>query len=100
MKKKLSPTHPGEILLEEFLQPLAISQYRLAKELAIPQTRVSKLVKGERNITPDTALRLGRFFNMSAEFWINLQAHYDLQIARTLIGKTITKQIHPFNDAA
>ena len=77
--KKLPNIHPGEILLEEFLNPLEISQYRLAKDLKIPQTRISQIVKGNRRITADTALRLSKYFGTSAKFWLGLQDDYDLE---------------------
>jgi len=81
MKKNLLPlTTPGEVLNEEFLVPLAISQYRLAKALGISPRRINEIVHGERAITPDTALRLGKYFSVAAEFWLNLQARYDLQM--------------------
>lgn len=76
---KLPNIHPGEVLLEEFLQPLGISQYRLAKDLNIPQTRVSQIIKGRRRITADTALRLSKYFGTSAKFWLGLQDDYDLE---------------------
>jgi len=98
--KNILPTHPGEILEEEFLKPLGISQYKLAKDISVPQTRISKIIKGERGITPDTALRLSRYFNMTAEFWMNLQANYDLKMARRMIGKTIEKEVHELDKAA
>ena len=98
--KELLPTHPGEILLEEFLKPLEISQYKLAKEIGVPETRINKIVKGERSITPDTALRLALYFGTTAEFWINLQSHYDLKITRKKSDKVIAKQVHPFKKAA
>ena len=77
--KKLLNIHPGEVLLEEFLKPLEISQYRLSKELNIPQTRISEIVKGKRRISADTALRLSRYFGNSAKFWLGLQMDYDLE---------------------
>jgi len=77
--KKLPNIHPGEILLEEFLIPMEISQYRLAKDLKIPQTRISEIVKGRRRITADTALRLSKYFGTSAKFWLGLQDDYDLE---------------------
>jgi len=73
--------HPGEILSEDFLKPMGITPYRLAKTIGVPQTRVSDIIHGKRPITPDTAIRLGRFFNMSADFWLNAQAHYDVREA-------------------
>ena len=99
-KKKLLPTHPGEMLLEEFLKPMGISQYKLAKDIGVPQARISKIIRCERGITSDTALRLSRYFNMSAEFWVNLQAGYDLKIARKRIGHTIAKNVIPLDKAA
>ena len=76
---RLPNIHPGEVLLEEFLIPLGISQYKLAKDVNIPQTRVSQIVKGKRRITADTALRLGKYFGMSAKFWLGLQDDYDIE---------------------
>lgn len=98
--KYLKPTQPGEILLQEFLVPLGISQYKLAKDIGVPQSRVSKITKKERGITIDTALRLARYLSTSAEFWVNLQANYDLKMTKARIGKHIVKEIHPFNQAA
>ena len=84
MKSKLlANITPGEILEEDFLKPLGLSQYRLAKDIGVPARRINEIVKGERAITADTALRLGRFFKMSAEFWLNLQSHHDLEIERS-----------------
>ena len=77
--EKLNNTHPGEILLEEFLKPMEISAYRLAKETFIPQTRISEIIKGKRRITADTALRLAKFFGTTAKFWLGMQADYDLE---------------------
>ena len=79
----MAPVHPGEILLEEFLKPLAVSQYRLAKEIGVPARRINEIVHGQRRISADTALRLARFFGTSERFWINLQARYDLEMKRT-----------------
>lgn len=80
MTKKIPAIHPGEILLEEFLEPMNITQYRLAKEIFVPAHRIYEIVHGKRSITADTALRLGRFFKISPEFWLNLQNHYDLSV--------------------
>mgnify|MGYP003460265715 CR=1 FL=1 len=77
-KRDFAPVLPGEILLEEFLQPMGISQYRLAKEISVPQRRIGEIVRGKRTITADTALRLGRYFGMEAQFWLNQQTRYDL----------------------
>ena len=92
--KKLKNIHPGEILLEEFLKPLSISQYQLAKDLGIPKTRVSQIIKGNRRITADTALRISQYFGNSAKFWLGLQDDYDLEEEKGAIEyllKTIPK---------
>ena len=81
MKKRQAPVHPGEILLEEFLKPLGISQNRLGRDLNIPAQRVNEIVRGIRAVTVDTALRLARYFKTTPQFWLNLQAHYDLEMA-------------------
>ncbi|MCC5849394.1 MAG: HigA family addiction module antidote protein [Verrucomicrobia bacterium] len=77
-KKDMVPIHPGEVLLEEFLKPMGISKYRIAKDISVPPRRINEIVHGKRCITADTALRLGRFFGVSPQFWLNLQAHFDL----------------------
>jgi len=89
------PAHPGEVLREDFLKPLRISQYALAKAIGVPPIRVSEVVNGKRSITPDTALRLSRYFGTSAEFWIGMQATYDLEVARDRFGAAIEAQVHP-----
>ncbi len=94
-KRDFDPIHPGEILLEEFLRPMAISQYRLAKDVSVPQRRISEIVQGKRSITADTALRLGRFFGMEAQFWLNLQSHYDLLRAETELHARLDKEVRP-----
>ena len=86
---KLKPTHPGEILFEEFLKPLEISQYRLATDIAVPPRRINEIVHGLRGITADTALRLGHYFGTSPQFWMSLQARYDLQTEEDRIGRHI-----------
>jgi len=86
---KLSNIHPGEVLLHEFLEPLEISAYRLSKDLSIPQTRVSQIIKGKRRITADTALRLSRYFGNSAKFWLGLQDDYDLEQERESLEKDL-----------
>lgn len=90
-----SPTHPGEVLLEDFLKPLEMSQYALAKAIGVPQIRVSEIVRAERSITPDTALRLARYFGTSAEFWLGMQATFDLETARDRVGAEIEAGITP-----
>jgi len=93
-KKKLPPIHPGEILMEEFLQPMAISQYRLAKAISVPPRRINEIVHGKRSITADTALRLGRFFGMSPQFWLNLQTRYDLEVTEDLLEDRLDDEVH------
>ncbi len=99
MARKLPPIHPGEILLEEFLKPMAITQYRLAKEIDVPQRRIGEIVAGKRAITADTGLRLSRFFGMSESFWIGLQSDFDRQVAEDTLAKTLAK-IKPWSGAA
>ncbi len=94
-KRDFDPIYPGEILLEEFLIPLDISQYRLAKDISVPQRRISEIVHGNRAITADTALRLGRFFGMEAQFWLNLQSRYDLLKAEDELAKRLDKEVRP-----
>jgi len=93
-KQKLPPIHPGEILLEEFLKPMGISQYRLAKDISVPARRINEIVHGKRAITPDTALRLSRYFKMSERFWINLQSRYDLEVEKDRLKDRIDKEVH------
>ena len=81
-EKRLPPIHPGEILLEEFLKPMGVSQYRLAKDIHVPARRINEIVHGKRAISPDTALRLARYFSLSERVWLNLQARYDLEIEK------------------
>jgi addiction module HigA family antidote len=94
-KREFDPIHPGEILLEEFLRPMGISQYRLAKDISVPQRRISEIVHGKRAISADTALRLGRFFGMEAQFWLNLQSRYDLLRAEAALDKRLDKEVSP-----
>lgn len=82
----LAAIHPGEILLEEFMKPLGVTQYRLAKETDVPPRRINEIVQGQRGVTADTALRLAKFFGTSEMFWLNLQAHYDLEVQKSKIG--------------
>ena len=89
--KKLPPIHPGEILLEEFLQPAGISQYRLAKGISVPPRRINEIVHGKRAITADTALRLSKYFGVSESFWMGLQADYDLEEARKELGRKLER---------
>jgi len=92
--KKLPPIHPGEILKEEFLEPMGISQYRLAKDISVPSRRINEIVHGKRAITADTALRLGRFFTMSPQFWLNLQTRYDLEVTEDQLDKRLDHEVH------
>ena len=97
-KKKLSPIHPGEILEEEFLKPMAISQYRLAKDISVPPRRINEIVHGKRSITADTALRLGKYFGISAQFWLNLQTRYDLERSEERrVGKECRSRWSPYH---
>lgn len=95
-KQKLQPIHPGEILMEEFLKPMEISQYRLAKDISVPARRINEIVQGKRSITPDTALRLSRFFGLSERFWINLQARYDLETEKDKLDDRLNKEVHVY----
>jgi addiction module HigA family antidote len=99
-KRDFPPVHPGEILREEFLLPLGISQYRLAKEIHVPARRINEIVLEKRGISADTALRLGRYFGTTALLWINLQARYDLEIARETLADKLEVEIKPFEKAA
>jgi addiction module HigA family antidote len=92
-RAKLEPITPGEILLEEFMKPLSISQNRLARDLDVPPVRINAIVHARRAITPDTALRLAQYFGVSPEFWINLQAHYELKVAKRAFGPSIRKRV-------
>jgi addiction module HigA family antidote len=94
-KRDFDPIHPGEILLEEFLRPMDISQYRLAKDISVSQRRISEITQGKRSITADTALRLGRYFGMEAQFWLNLQSRYDLLQAEGELNKRLDKEVRP-----
>ena len=96
--RTIPPIHPGTILLEEFLRPLEITPYRLAKDLNVPETRVAAILKGKRRITPDSALRLSRYFKMSDRFFSNLQTHYDIEIEKMKLGDTLEREIEPRSD--
>ncbi|MFA5055050.1 MAG: HigA family addiction module antitoxin [Dehalococcoidia bacterium] len=92
--KKLTPIHPGEVLLEEFLNPMGISQYRLAKEINVPPRRINEIVHGVRAVTADTALRLSRYFGTSERFWLNLQTRYDIEKEKDRLGDALDKEVH------
>ena len=92
-KRELEPIHPGEILLEEFLKPMGISQYRLAKDINVDLRRINAIVHGERAITADTALRLSRYFGTTERFWLNLQARYDLEVQKDELGDRLEREV-------
>ncbi|TVM03727.1 MAG: addiction module antidote protein, HigA family [Candidatus Brocadia sp. WS118] len=91
--QKLPPIHPGEVLLEDFMKPLGLSKYRVAKDIGVPALRISQIVRGQRSITADTAMRLARYFGTSAAVWLRLQARYDLEIAQTKTAKRINREV-------
>ena len=95
--ERLDPIHPGEILLEEFMKPMGISINRLARELFVPPGRISAIVNGKRGITADTALRLGRYFGVSPETWVGLQADYELRVAERTVGNEIRERVLPYS---
>ena len=97
---KMVPIHPGEILLEEFLQPLNLSQYRLSKDISVPPRRINEIVHGKRAITADTALRLARYFETTDRFWINLQTRYDLEIEKDRLGAKLETEVQVLDRAA
>jgi addiction module HigA family antidote len=92
-RRKTAPIHPGEVLLEEFLTPLGISQYRLAKDISVPARRINEIVRGQRSITADTALRLARFFRTTERFWLNLQTRYDLEWEKDRLGDRLDREV-------
>ena len=95
-EQKLPPIHPGEILLEEFLKPMGISQYRVAKDIGVPPRRINEIVHGKRGISADTALRLSRYFGLSERFWINLQARYDLERQKDRLKDRLYKEVRTY----
>ena len=97
MDERLAPIHPGEVLLEDFLKPLDLSQYRLAKDIGVSPIRVSQIIRGQRSITVDTAMRLSRYFGTSAEVWLRLQVQYDLESARPTLGPRIDQEVKAFH---
>jgi antitoxin HigA-1 len=99
-KKKLHPVHPGEVLLEEFLKPMGLSQNKLALNIGVPARRINEIVLERRKITADTALRLARFFGMSSEFWIGLQSQYDLDITSDALGDRLEKEVRIYSKVA
>lgn len=95
-EERLPPIHPGEILMEEFLNPMGISQYRLAKDISVSPRRINEIVHGKRSITPDTALRLSRFFGLTERFWVNLQARYDLEIEKDRLQDRLDREVQVY----
>ncbi|MGH7800603.1 MAG: HigA family addiction module antitoxin [Thermodesulfobacteriota bacterium] len=98
--KKIAPIHPGEILLEEFLKPMGISQNRLALDIRVPARRINEIVHGKHRITADTALRLAKYFDMSPQFWLGVQMDYDLDIAEDVLGKRLEKEVRAYQSTA
>ena len=94
--EKFAPVHPGEILLEEFLKPMGLSQYALAKDINVPARRINEIVHGDRSISADTALRLSRYFGMSENFWMNLQARYDLEIQKDQLDGRLEREVRVY----
>ena len=92
-RRKLPPIHPGEILLEEFLSPLGVSQYRLAKDTSVPPRRINEIVRGLRSVSADTALRLARYFGTSERFWLNLQTRFDLEMEKDRLGDRLRREV-------
>lgn len=99
MTKELAPVHPGEVLLEEFLNPMGLSQNRLALDIRVPARRINEIVHGKRRITTDTALRLARYFSMSPQFWLGLQLDYDLDVAEDELGEQIEREVQVYSPA-
>jgi addiction module HigA family antidote len=100
MTDKLSPIHPGEVLLEEFLKPMELSQNRLAIDIGVDARRINEIVQGKRSVTADTALRLARFFGNSPQFWVGLQSQYDLDVAEDALGERLEREVRPMATAA
>jgi antitoxin HigA-1 len=98
--RKLSPIHPGEILANDFLEPLGLSQYRLAKDISVPARRINAIVHGTRAVSADTALRLARYFSTSERFWLNVQARYDLELERDRLGARLEKEVRVLAEVA
>lgn len=99
MNKKFAPIHPGEILLEEFLKPMGVSQYRLAKDISVHPRRINEIVHGKRSISADTALRLSRYFGQSERFWLNLQARYDLEVEKDRLEGRLENEVKALADS-
>ncbi|MDI6792117.1 MAG: HigA family addiction module antitoxin [bacterium] len=95
-KQKIPAIHPGEILLEEFLEPMGISQYQLANDISVPAHRINEIIHGKRSVTADIALRLGRYFNMSPQFWTNFQGHYDLEVEEDKLAERLEGEVRVY----
>lgn len=100
MPKKIAPIHPGEVLRFDFLEPLALSQYRLAHSISVPPRRINEIIHGKRGITADTALRLARFFGTSEQFWLNLQARHDIEVERDRLGARLKDEVEIYRAAS
>ena len=98
--RKLAPIHPGEVLLSDFLEPLGVSQYRVARDISVPPRRINEIVHGKRAVSADTALRLARYFGTSERFWLNLQARFDLETERDRLGKRLEKEVVVLREAS
>jgi antitoxin HigA-1 len=98
--RKLTPIHPGEVLLSDFLEPLDLSQYRLAQDISVPARRINEIVHGKRAISADTALRLARYFGTTDRFWLNLQARYDLEVQRDVLGARLAREVRILDRAS
>lgn len=92
-EKTMRPIHPGEVLMKEFLEPMGVTQYRLAKDISVPPRRINEIVHGKRAITADTALRLSRYFGTSERFWMNLQTRYDMELQKDILGDRLEKEV-------
>jgi len=99
MNKKIPPIHPGEILFEEFLKPMGLSQNKIALDIRVPPRRINEIILGKRRITPDTALRLAKYFHMSPQFWLGLQMDFDLDVAEDQLSDQIAKEVHEYEEA-
>lgn len=99
-EERLPPVHPGEVLLEDFMKPLGLSQYRVAQDIGVPALRISRIVNGKRAVTADTAMRLARYFGTSPDVWLRLQARYDLEVAERKYGDRIVREVKVFSNPA
>ena len=98
--RKLKPIHPGEVLLADFLEPLELSQYRLAQDISVPPRRINEIVHGKRSVSADTALRLARYFGTTEHFWLNLQARFDLEVQRDVLGSRLAREVRILDRAS